>query len=1317
MTEQPDATSAAEPAGYAGLEKAALRDLVELSRYCTQTERACREARDERREEAGRILQRRKWRLQARNEKRASRLEEARRQCVAELEQTTESEVAAEQTRQEVELEQTAEQLDSLVAKRRRAIDQAVWLADSVHEGTHRAIEKEHERAMADLAGRAAALDQRHQEAVRQVRAFRQQFEGLGASVEPAAAADDTADLDADWNRHREQVEAGLCDIRRLRLPWLFYGVNPFVAGGVLMLLSAASVYVGLGVQGERGPMTPLIVGGGAVAGLLIVMAIGALLHRMARRRVRTAYEAFRDTLAVAKRNVDRLRDRAQEQRTEKLRNADEKRQREIDRSRNRLEPALEEARRERDRQLEQLAARQAEQRSALDARIQGRLAEATGKIDAELAQARSRYERQLALAQERHDREVADADRAYDEALEQLEKRWQAGRTRIDALIDASEDLVEQLGTGWDEADWRDWRPPRVMQPLIPFGRLRVDVRRQLGDAGENQGDGRFHLTPPPPFDVPALLALPERGSLLIQTGPEGREQGLGVLRSVMARLMTSLPPGKARFTLIDPVGLGQSFAGVMHLADYDDALVGGRVWTEADQIERRLGDLTAHMEDVIQKYLRNEFDTIDAYNERAGELAEPYRFVVLADFPAGLREESARRLAAIIRTGARCGVHTLILRDTREPLPEGMQIEDLEQSSVNLTWAEGGFGWRDEVFGQFPLIPADPPGEELLSRLMHRVGEAVRDASAVELPFEVVTPGEDEVWSLSSEKGLRVPIGQTGASRRQHLALGRGMAQHALLAGKTGSGKSTLLHVLVTNLALWYGPDELEFYLVDFKKGVEFKSYASCQLPHARAVAIESDREFGLSVLQKLDAEMQQRGELCRGAGVQDLAGYRRETGRTMPRILLVIDEFQEFFSEDDRLAQSAALWLDRLVRQGRAFGIHVVLGSQTLGGGPGLPRSTLGQMAVRVALQCSESDSQLILGDDNTAARLLSRPGEAIYNDAGGAVEANSPFQIVWLDDARREQTLAWIRRLADERGVERRKTIVFEGQAPADLATNAELDELLARDAWPEPAAPQAWLGESVTIKEPTHVRFQRRAGSNLLIIGQREEVAEATLAASLVSLAAQHAPGQATFYLFEDPAAELAGAGALAAAAAALPHEVHRVPWSEVTDTFEQLGSELEARQAPAAEAGPAVYVLIQGLHRYRMLRRQEDDFSFSLEQTEPEPRPDRQLTALLREGPAHGMHVLTWCDTTLNLERTFDRTTLREFDHRVLFQMSMADSSSLIDSPAAAQLGLHRAIYFSEERGAVEKFRPYARIEPEWLAGVEQALSGRTNGS
>src|SRR6185436_15140913 len=160
-----------------------------------------------------------------------------------------------------------------------------------------------------------------------------------------------------------------------------------------------------------------------------------------------------------------------------------------------------------------------------------------------------------------------------------------------------------------------------------------------------------------------------------------------------------------------------------------------------------------------------------------------------------------------------------------------------------------------------------------------------------------------------------------------------------------------------------------------------------------------------------------LRRRGDLFRKAGVQDVAGYSKSPGaEPMPRCLLMIDEFQEFFVEDDRVSQSANLLLDRIVRQGRAFGIHVLLGSQTLGGAYTLARSTIGQMVVRIALQCNEADAYLIMDENNAAPRLLSRSGEGIYNDAAGAMEGNSPFQVVWLGDDERDSYLHTVHDLA-------------------------------------------------------------------------------------------------------------------------------------------------------------------------------------------------------------------------------------------------------------------------------------------------------------
>jgi hypothetical protein len=51
--------------------------------------------------------------------------------------------------------------------------------------------------------------------------------------------------------------------------------------------------------------------------------------------------------------------------------------------------------------------------------------------------------------------------------------------------------------------------------------------------------------------------------------------------------------------------------------------------------------------------------------------------------------------------------------------------------------------------------------------------------------------------------------------------------------------------------------------------------------------------------------------------------------------------------------------------------------------------------------------------------------------------------------------------------------------------------------------------------------------------------------------------------------------------------------------------------------------------------------------------------------------------------------------------------MSAADSSSLLDNPAATRLRQHRGLLASEDLGTIEKFRPYGIPSDEWLSQVK----------
>jgi S-DNA-T family DNA segregation ATPase FtsK/SpoIIIE len=1117
-----------------------------------------------------------------------------------------------------------------------------------------------------------------------------------------------------DYSPLQALAEQHLKTLGRLFSAQLFAGVRPMLfAGG---LLGAGAMLLAILYAVKILQLPPLPVTGPVTLGLIVILVGlgGHTLWRRAKRQVQREFGALQEALMQARIALDQQYRRTQQDLEQQSRAALEQKEAELRRARDTLETAKVQIAKQRSMSLQEIDERGREALSQLKRQKDDAAAQTEREYRERQSALEAQHHRDLAEVQARHDQEMAACENEYRTSRLALEERWDKGLACIQAMLKDTTDLAQMAGAGWDHLLVESWTPPQTSPSVVRFGACGLDLRVLADTVRARTGSGP---QPTGSVTLPALLEFPRRCSMLLQSPREGRQLAIETLRAVMMRLFTSLPPGRVRFTILDPVGLGESFAGFMHAGDYQEALVGGRIWTEAAQIQQQLEDLTQHMENVIQKYLRNEFETIEQYNQQAGELAEPYRFLVIADFPTNFNEEAARRLSSVIHSGPRCGVHTLIAYDTRHELPAGIDIEDVSANSIHLVYEKGHYVRQDRVLRQFPLTLDHPPDETTLTRIMHIVGKAGAQAARVEVPFEAVAPADPQTWSLDSREELRIPLGRTGATRLQYLRLGRGVAQHALIAGKTGAGKSTLFHVMVTNLALWYAPDQVELYLIDFKQGVEFKTYVTHDLPHARAIAIESDREFGLSILRRLDAEMTQRGEIFRAAGVQDISAYRQSTGKALPRTVLIVDEFQAFFAEDDKLAQDAAVLLEQLVRQGRAFGIHVVLGSQTLGGVFGLARSTIGQMAIRIALQCSEADSQLILDDENVAARLLSRPGEAIYNDAGGRVAGNSPFQVAWLSDSCRDSCLSRITEPVRIKQFPHAPMVVFEGNAPADIRTNRLLAECLERRGEACLArtitAPRIWLGAPVTMKDPTAVTLRRQSGANLLIVGQRDEVAMNLMASTLVGLAAQLAPPSAQFVILDGSGPDSPQTSPLARVSSVLPHPSRLVPWREVPEVVAELAQETQRRVQAQQHDAPAVFVIVYGLQRYRALRRNEDALSLSFDE-KAEPRPDVQFSELLREGPSVGIHVLAWADTLSTLERIVDRQTLREFDHRVLFQMSAADSSNLIDSPIANQLGLHRAILFSEEQGGLEKFRPYDTLQDDWLAYVRRKLTSET---
>ncbi len=267
------------------------------------------------------------------------------------------------------------------------------------------------------------------------------------------------------------------------------------------------------------------------------------------------------------------------------------------------------------------------------------------------------------------------------------------------------------------------------------------------------------------------------------------------------------------------------------------------------------------------------------------------------------------------------------------------------------------------------------------------------------------------------------------------------------------------------------------------------------------------------------------------------------------------------------------------------------------------------------------------------------------------------------------------------------------VVYEGNKPLHINSNPAYTSATNNE---KPIAAKVWLGGAMAIKEDTFATFRPASASNLLIVGQQDETTTGMIASSLLSLQAQYNKKDASFTLLDGTPADSSHAGLLNGITSNMECSLTTVGVREVEQAMATIHTELQQRMQNGATDAKTMFLVVNALHRYRDLRRDEDDYGFSMGSEDKPKTPAQILAELLKEGPTLGMHTIITTDTLANLNRSLDRQSIREFDMRVLLQMGANDSTNLIDMPDASRLGMHRALLYSEETGTIEPFRPYA---------------------
>lgn len=231
--------------------------------------------------------------------------------------------------------------------------------------------------------------------------------------------------------------------------------------------------------------------------------------------------------------------------------------------------------------------------------------------------------------------------------------------------------------------------------------------------------------------------------------------------------------------------------------------------------------------------------------------------------------------------------------------------------------------------------------------------------------------------LYAVSAESDLpeRIEWQEQNLSRKNFvLVLGEGYMgpvtvnlaniPHILVGGSTGSGKSVLLKLLLMQ-ALHKGA---EVYIADFKGGVDFSP-----VWHAKCRLLLNEEAVRYNLEQLVNALEYRKSEF-KAWGVPNIDEYNKKSATKLPRLIFACDEVAEMLdktgadSERKKILAQIEIKLATLARQGRAFGIHLILATQhpdaTI-----IPGQIRNNMDFRVCGRADSVLSQIIL--DNTSA----------------------------------------------------------------------------------------------------------------------------------------------------------------------------------------------------------------------------------------------------------------------------------------------------------------------------------------------------------
>lgn len=840
--------------------------------------------------------------------------------------------------------------------------------------------------------------------------------------------------------------------------------------------------------------------------------------------------------------------------------------------------------------------------------------------------------------------------------------------------------------------------------------------VELQTSGVGEKQSDEYV-------VKIPYAQRILDGISLLMRYSPSERNYVQGLIQPLLMKLFMSFPAGKLEATMIDPLELGASFPDIPKLAEGPNSarIIDTKIWSKEKDIENAVATLRQRLENMTQAYGGDQISRLKK---------EAIRALAITDFPVGFNDSALKDLHAIVRNSASLGVCVLICANDEEleklKQKNGTLVTEIAQNLVETKASRKRLmlvgSDKDRLFLQLDDMQ---DVIEHKNKIIPVINSVIEHMQLKVEHFENMYREDiydSNNWFTGNHEEIAIPIGIKGANTVVKMVLGRGggsTEHHALIAGQTGAGKSTLLHTLIMSTLISYSPDEVQMYLLDFKEGVEFSVYTRYRLPSLRVVSINSEREFGLNVLKELCIELETRTKYFMRYGVSDINGYIKLSDvPKVPKLLLIFDEVQELFrskGESDSISSECLSCLNKLVMQGRAMGIHVILACQDFRNCAGL-EAYFSQMAIRIAVKGSEDGAASILSADNAGIRTLQNQpaGAAIYNGGGGVESANNFFQISYINEDERLDLLARL----DEYFTDPDIVPLYKEQQTRVLLTNAEdniqncFNKLILEGSdsiKPLGISKDGYgllLGQSYGKKSIFVPELRVKDRDNLLVISEDEKMALSLFELSIMSILYEELhtnadKSNALVYIVDLFADDLFdGECDFDFFESQFPQQIKVVKIGDVEELIASLYETVLKRSERTIMASERIFLMFFGINRARKLRTgkiYEGDCGDELS-------PIEMLQKIIVNGPRYGVNSIIWGESIRSIERVLGDQYDSMFDKRIAYGLDEESMDILVAESETKALRGKTAVYMDIRRDVKNiHFRPYDVPAKAWV--------------